>query len=319
MTTVSRVLNRQKYVKTSTGARVLRAMKEMRYYPNLHARSLAGGGSPTIGVIVSNLDNPFFLDIFRKIESLAREQGYEVVLSATHYDARRLHANIKSMIGRRVAGIAAIVSEMEPSIVQELSHAGPPVVFYDVGQAGKRVTNIKCNYKRGTQQLVEYLYSLGHRRMVFVAYPARLQPTEDRRNAFLETMARHSAPAHIVLPSSDGFVGGREAVRELLGSGFAPTAILCVNDITAVGVLKELRERSIIVPEKMSVTGFDDISLSQFTIPSLTTIHIPRDQIGLLAFESLVSARSGGPAQGREIQIDPELIVRQSTGPRSGT
>jgi DNA-binding LacI/PurR family transcriptional regulator len=319
LTTVSRVLNGEKYVKASTRASVLRAIKQMRYYPNLHARSLAGGGSRTIGVIVSNLDNPFFLDIFRKIESLAHEQDYDVVLSATHYDARRLLASIKSMIGRRVAGIAAIVSEMEPSIVEELSHAGPPVVFYDVGQAGKRVTNIKCNYRGATQQLVEYLYSLGHRRMAFVAYPARLQPTEDRRNAFLQTMARLAAPARVVLPVSDGFLGGRDAVRDSQGSGFAPTAILCVNDITAVGVLKELKDQNISVPEQMSVTGFDNISLSQFTIPALTTIHIPRDQIGKLAFESLVSAFSGESKQGREIQIDPELIVRQSTGPPPGS
>jgi DNA-binding LacI/PurR family transcriptional regulator len=319
LTTVSRVLNREKYVKASTRARVLRAIKEMRYYPNLHARSLAGGGSRTIGVIVSNLDNPFFMEIFRKIETLAHEQDYDVLLSATHYDASRLLANIKSMIGRRVAGIAAIVSEMEPAIVEELSHAGPPVVFYDVGQAGKRVTNIKCNYRVATQHLVEYLYSLGHRRMAFVAYPARLQPTEDRRNAFLQTMARLSAPAQVVLPMSDGFLGGRDAVRDSQGSGFAPTAILCVNDITAVGVLKELKDQNISVPEQMSVTGFDNISLAQFTIPALTTIHIPRDRIGQLAFESLVSAFSGGSTQGREIQIDPELIVRQSTGPPPGS
>jgi len=313
--TVSRVINGEKYVKAATRTRVLRVMKELRYYPNLHARSLAGGGTRTLGVIVSNLDNPFFLDIFRKIESLADAQGYEVILAATHYDAARLHACIKSMIGRRVVGIAAIVSEMEPSIVQELSDAGPPVVFFDVGRAGKRVTNIKCDFRRGTEQLVEYLYSLGHRRMAFVAYPGHLPSTDDRRNTFLATMKRHSAESHIVLPSSDGFLGGRDAVRHLLHSGFAPTAILCVNDITAVGVLKALSEHKISVPAQMSVTGFDNITLSQFTIPALTTVHIPRDQIGQLTFETLASGVVDATVLGREIQIDPELIVRQSTAP----
>ena len=291
-------------------------MKEMKYYPNLHARSLARRRSRTIGVILSNLDNPFFLDVFRTIETLAHEKGYEVVVAATHYDVARLHASIKSMIGLRVAGIAAIVSEMEPSVVEELSNVEIPVVFYDAWVTNKKATNIKINYKKGTQQLVEYLHSLGHRRMAFIAYPLRLQPTEERRTAFLETMAHYSAPAHIVLPSSDGFFAGRDATRELLRSGFGPTAILCVNDITAVGVLKELRDQGISVPEQMSVAGFDNISLAQFTNPPLTTIHIPRDQIGQLAFEALVSARSGGPAHGQEILIDPELIVRQSTGPR---
>jgi DNA-binding LacI/PurR family transcriptional regulator len=269
-----------------------------------------------LGVIVSNLDNPFFLDIFRTLESLAHEKGYDVFLSATHYDAGRLEASIKSMMGGRMAGIAAIVSEMEPSIVEELSELGTPIVFYDVGRPGKNVTNIRLNYKKGTQQLVEYLYSLGHRRMAFIAYPLRLQPTEDRRTAFLETMAHHSAPAHIVLPTSDGFFAGRDATRELLRSGFGATAILCVNDITAIGVLKELRDQGISVPKQMSVTGFDNISLAQFTNPTLTTVHIPRDEIGRLAFEALVSARSDGPTHAHEILIDPELIVRESTGPR---
>ena len=267
-------------------------------------------------MIVSNLDNSFFVDVLRIIETLAHEKGYEVVVAATHYDVGRLHASIKSMIGLRVAGIAAIVSEMEPSVAEELSNAGIPVVFYDTSVGNKRATSIKVSYKKVMQQLVEYLHSLGHRRMAFIAYPLRLEPTEERRIAFLETMAHYSAPAHVVLPASDGFFAGRDATRELLRSGFGPTAILCVNDITAVGVLKELRDQGISVPEQMSVAGFDNISLAQFTNPPLTTIHIPRDQIGQLAFEALVSARSGGPAHGQEILIDPELIVRQSTGPR---
>ena len=313
--TVSRVVNGGKYVKATTRTRVLRAMKELRYYPNLHARSLAGGGTRTFGVIVSNLENPFFVDIFQRIESLAEAQGYEVILAATHYDSARLHACIKSMLGRRVAGIAAIVSEMDPSVAHELSHAGPPVVFFDVGQSGKRVTSIKCDFRRGTEQLVEYLYSLGHRRMAFVAYPGHLQSTDDRRNEFLAVMERHCAEPHVVVPGSDGFLGGRDAVLQLLKSAFAPTAILCVNDITAVGVLKALRDHNIPVPAQMSVTGFDNIALSQFSIPALTTVNIPRDQIGQLTFETLASGAADATLLGREIQIDPELIVRQSTAP----
>jgi len=188
-------------------------------------------------------------------------------------------------------------------------------VFYDVGQVGKRVTNIKFDYRRGTQMLVEYLYSLGHRRMAFVAYPACLQPTEDRRNAFLQTMERHRAEPLIVAPSSDGFLGGRDAVRQLLRSSVAPTALLCVNDITAVGVLKALKEEVISVPAQISVTGFDNIALSQFTIAALTTVDTPRDQIGQLTFEALASGFVSATTSGREIQVDPELIVRESTAP----
>ena len=315
LTTVSRVVNGDRNVKASTRMRVQRAMQELNYYPNLHARSLAGGKSKTLGMLVSNLDNPFFLDIYRRFEHIAAEKGYDSVISATHYNPERLCANIRSMIGLRVAGIAAMVSEMEPQVVEELAKAGTPVVFYDVGPAGKHITNIRLDYKKGMRMLVEYLHALGHRRMAFLSYPLPLKATEERRTAFLETMAAHDAPALVVNAASDGFASARSAALEVLRSGFKPTAILCVNDLTAVGVLKELSEQGIPVPQEMSVAGFDDILLSQYLIPSLTTIHIPRDQIAELAIEVLVPSHPDLRAKrGQEIQVEPQLIVRQSTG-----
>jgi DNA-binding LacI/PurR family transcriptional regulator len=167
LTTVSRVLNEGQYVMSTTRAKVLRALKEFKYYPNLHARSLAAGRSRTIGVILSNLDNPFFLDVFRTIKSLAHAIDYEVIVAATHYDTKQLHASIKLMLGLRVAGIAVIVSEMEPSVAEELANAGIHVAFYDIGMADKKSTSIKVNYKKSMEHLVEYFYSLGHRRMAY--------------------------------------------------------------------------------------------------------------------------------------------------------
>ncbi|MBV8707333.1 MAG: LacI family DNA-binding transcriptional regulator [Acidobacteriaceae bacterium] len=315
VTTVSRVLNGDQNVKTSTRTRVQRAMQDLKYYPNLHARSLARGQSKTLGVLVSNLDNPFFLDIYRRFEALALGSGYDTVVSATHYHPDQLRASLRSMLGRRVAGIAAFVSEMEPSLIDELSHVEIPVVFYDVGRVGKRITNIRSNYQQGMRQLVEHLRMLGHRRMAFIAYPLALQPTEERRTTFLEVTEQLGVSAHVVLAHSEEFSGGRSATRELLSSGFEPTAILCVNDITAVGVLKELHEQGVLVPQQISVAGFDNILLGQFTIPSLTTIHIPRDRIAELAFQALAPSWPNHAKQGQEVLVDLELILRKSTAP----
>src|SRR5579871_5498465 len=116
--TVSRVLNGVDVVKTSTRARVERAMIELKYHPNLHARNLAGGRSRTIGVIVSNLDNPFFLDVYRAVETDCHTHGYEVLVANTSYRSEQLVSSVRLMIGRRVAGLAAIVSEMDSEIVQ---------------------------------------------------------------------------------------------------------------------------------------------------------------------------------------------------------
>jgi LacI family transcriptional regulator len=315
ISTVSRVVNGSELVKRPTRSRVLRAMLEMNYYPNLHARSLARGHSRTMGIIVSNLQNPFFLDIFCSFEARALQQGYEVLLADTGYRTDRLKAGIRLMIGRRVGGLAAIVSEMDPSIQEELVRVGIPVVFYDVATAQKNISVIRLNYRHGMCQAVEYLYSLGHRRMAYIGYPLPLGPTEERKSAFLETMAAHSASAFTVAAAADGFVGGREATRELLQSGSHPTAVLCVNDITAVGVLRELRDQRISVPKEISVIGFDNIPLAEFSSPSLTTLDIPRQRIGHLVFDLLTASHSAVRSIGRETLISPELIVRESTGP----
>src|SRR5262245_14341670 len=157
--TVSRVLNNATVVKTTTRARVMKAIEELKYHPNLHARLLAGGKSNTIGVIVSNLENPFFFDIYKTIEQDAHRGGYEVVMANTDYSSEQLVTSIRLMIGRRVAGLAAVVSEMDPALMDELTGSDIPVVFYDVGSPRQNITNIRVNYRRGIDKVIDYLHS----------------------------------------------------------------------------------------------------------------------------------------------------------------
>lgn len=318
--TVSRVLNGADIVKSSTRARVMKAIAELKYHPNLHARSLAGAVNKTIGVIVSNLDNPFFLDVYRAVESDCHAQGYEVVVANTLYRPEQLAASVRMMIGRRVAGLALIVSEIEDGIVKELTEGRTPVVLYDVGTAGGHVTKIRVNYRKGVERVIDYLTSLGHTNIGFIGHHAGLGPIVERSNAVLESV-QAANPRGIVRRAldSDSLQGGKRAAAELLSAGQPPTAIVCVNDIMAVGALLELRERGLRVPQDISVAGFDDIELAKFSFPALTTVHIPRDQIGHTVFRSL--ALSGGAKEtgGREFAITPELVVRESTGPARGS
>lgn len=317
--TVSRVLNHSGVVRNATRLRVLRAVSELNYHPNLHARSLAQGASHTLGMIASNLENPFFFDIFRALEADARAHGYEVVVANTDYDPAHLVRCVRLMIGRRVAGLAVIVSEMAPDLISELAGSKMRVVFYDVGTAGRTMSNIRVNYRRGIERVVEYLHNLNHRRLAFVGHHAALGPISEREKAFVETVSRYApGTAWRTVATQDALEGGQEAAREILSSGFRPTSIICVNDIMAVGVLRELREQGLRVPVDISVTGFDNINLSEFSYPPLTTVHIPRDRIGHLAFSMLVPESARGKAPGREIVIDPELVVRESTGPAPG-
>jgi len=313
--TVSRVVNSVGPVKNSTRARVLKAIQELKYHPNIPARSLAGGKSRTLGMIVSNLENPFFLDIFRTLESDAHRRGYEVLVANTDYRPRQLVSSVHLMMGRRLAGLAVIVSEMEPSLIQELTESNLPIVFYDVGTPARNISNIKVRYEKGMQRVVEYLYSVGHRRMAFVGHHISLEPLLDRKKSFLDTMKRYAGEVeHATVADRDGPVGGQQATRQLLASGFKPTAIICVNDFMALGVVRELREHGLEVPRDVSVTGYDNISLSEYAFPPLTTVNIPREMIGHLAFSALVPEHEDAQVRGREFLIDPELVIRESTG-----
>ena len=315
--TVSRVLNNASVVKNSTRARVMRAIEELKYHPNLHARNLAGGKSNTIGVIVSNMENPFFFDIYKTVESEAHANGYEVVVANTDYRSEQLVTSIRLMIGRRVAGLAAIVSEMEPALVEELNESRIPVVFYDVGVPRKNITNIRVNYRRGVDKVIDYLHTMGHRRLGFIGHHAVLGPINERLKSVNEAAARFPSMEVRTAADTDTLEGGRQAARTLLATGYRPTALICVNDIMAVGAIRELRERGIRIPQDMSVTGFDNVKLSEFCYPALTTVHIPRDRIGRIVFERLGPKRDAAdtPLVEHEIVIDPEFVLRDSTGP----
>jgi DNA-binding LacI/PurR family transcriptional regulator len=311
--TVSRVLNGHPDVKSSTRARVLRAIEQLKYRPNLHARSLAGGQNRILGVVLANLYNPFFADICQAIEINAVQRGYEIELANAHTEIREVLACVQRFVGQKVAGLA-LFPEADPGILDELHAAGIPVVLHDSGHAGGNVTAIHFDHRKGMRMLVDLLYALGHRRMAFISAPRCLPPTESRRLEFLELSAQYSFDARVVQPVADGFAGGREAARELLRSGTAPTAILCVNDWIAIGAIRELRNRGLSVPGDVSVTGFDNITIAEFCCPSLTTIHIPRAEIGRLVVGALIPDASGVLSPAREIFLDPELVVRESTG-----
>lgn len=312
--TVSRVLNNVGVVKESTRRRVLRAVDELRYSPNLHARSLAVGRSNTLGMIVSNIRNPFFVDVFIAAEAFARGQGYEVVLEHTDYRSSELVAAIRSMIGRRVAGIALVVSEMDEAVMQELAGSGLPVALYDVGVPGPRITNIRVRYEVGMRRVVQYLYALGHRRMAFVGHHSDLAPLQTREATFLETVGQYGAEvASTVVVNNDTPRGAVQAVEDLLSSGFDASAIVCVNDYMAIGTMHALQSRGISVPGDVSVSGFDNIELSEFVNPPLTTVNIPRGAIGRMAVQALLDEKPSSCKQ--ELFIELELVLRDSTGP----
>jgi DNA-binding LacI/PurR family transcriptional regulator len=168
------------------------------------------------------------------------------------------------------------------------------------------------DYRSGMAKLASYLYSLGHRRIGYVGHHASLGPIHERVQSLRDATGKHPGLEIETAAGDDSLEGGRQAARVLLARSPRPTALVCVNDVMAVGALREVRARGLRSPEDVSVTGFDNVTLAQFSVPTLTTVHIPRDQIGRVICECLMGT-AGAAAQ--EHVIEPELVVRDSTGP----
>jgi LacI family transcriptional regulator len=313
--TVSRALSDTGSVRPRTRTKVLRAAKELRYRPNRNARDLRGRKSRTVGLVVSNLENPFFLDKFHYLDQEAVQLGYEVVVESTGYDPRRLSETLEGMLARSLAGLVVSASELDASVFELLEGVTIPVVIFmsDFPVSLPSCTRINVNDARGVQTMVSYLRSLGHRRFGVLGHHTKIGNLK-ARSVLIDRALNASGPGVSVVSAEvgDSPAGGRLGARAMLAAEPRPTALVCLNDHVAIGVLREIREHGLSVPGELSVVGFDNIGLSEYTNPSLTTVHVPRDYLGRLAMERILDLDR---AAASEVILDPQLVIRESTGP----
>jgi DNA-binding LacI/PurR family transcriptional regulator len=316
MATVSRTFNRVRAVSPAIAARVWSAIDEVGYVPNTQARSLISGRSRILGLIVSDITNPFFPELIQGFEQESARAGFELLLASTGYDAGVMATTVRRMIERKVEGVAVMTSEMESSLIGRLTDRQMPLVFIDVGPSAPHVSNICVNYGIGMRQAVQHLRRFGHRRLAFISGPLNLKSARLRREAFLNcfTEAQLDIDRPLILESDHSLDGGFYAVQELLGAPEKPTAVMCSNDLTAIGVLRGIDAEGLHTPRDMSVIGFDDIYMAQFTLPPLTTIRLSRSDLAKQAFEALVTdIEARVVPDAPKYSLDTRLIVRGST------
>lgn len=313
--TVSRLINKTSYISPETAKKVWSAIEELGFYPNINARGLASGRSLLLGLIVSDIVNPFFPELVKSFEECAVEQGYEVITANTNYDSARTAQRVRSLIERRVDGVAVMTSEMDQSLIDELSTRGIPIVFLDTGAVRENVSNIRIDYARGISEAVNHLLELGHRRIGFISGPLGLKSARIRRSAFLKFLRKQGIieKKELVTTGNYKIDGGRKAMNQLLELKERPTAVLASNDLTAMGALQALRTRGLHVPEDVSLIGFDDIALAESTDPPLTTVNISRVKVAESAFESLFRLINSDSKTGAELLIETKLVIREST------
>ena len=314
--TVSRAINRVSTVDPQLSRRVWKVVEELGYFPNTQARALVSGRSRLFGLIVSEITNPFFPEIVQTFEDLAVENNYEILLTSTVHDPKRMESAVRRMIERRVDGVAILTFGMEESLLEHLRFRKVPLVFVDVGPDAPRIANIRIDYLAGIRQAVQHLAALGHKRIAFIAGPEHLKSAGARKTAFRQVMGEIRLSADQIVKGDHTMEGGMRSLTELITSqGQRPTAILCSNDMTAIGVLREAYDRDIKIPGGLSVVGFDDIRLAQFTTPPLTTVQMSQTELARLAFRALMSAiEQPAPTPHRnEYTIVTSLVLRRST------
>ena len=316
--TVSRVLGGAfTHIRPDTRQRVEEAIQALNYRPSAVARSLTSHRTYTVGMLVSDVANPFYGEVIHGVEDEAIAAGYNVLLANTNYDLDRGMALVRSLIDRRADGVLVMSSSASEAWLEELSRAAVPAVALDwSGPEIDRVSRIEVDFGPGIAEAAAHLLSLGHNRLGHIAGPLHLRTSRDRRDAFLDAAEAGGVPREKVLIATGELTidGGREAWRQLREQLRTPTAIFCANDLMALGALSAARAEGLRVPGDLSIIGLDDIWLAAQFDPPLTTVALPRYEIGGLAMRMLFELLSGFPAERRVVTTS--LVVRKSTGAR---
>ncbi len=315
--TVSRTINRISTVDPRLAKRVWKVIEQSGYRPNIQARALVSGRSQILGLVVSDITNPFFPEIIQAFENIAVEHGYDILLVSTVHDPKRMDISVRRMTERRVDGVAVMTFGMEDLLLEDRELRNVPLVFVDVGPKRPRIGNIRIDYLKGIRQAVQHLAALRHEKIAFISGPLELKSAKARRTAFEQAMDEIGLKILQggIVEGDHTLEGGIRATQSLLSLPNRPTAIVCSNDMTALGVMHKCHEEGLNIPRDLSLVGFDDINLAQFVLPPLTTVRMSQTELARLAFNALLTEleREEVSEHGTEYVLETSLVLRDST------
>ena len=313
--TVSAVLNLKGRIGEGTRAKVQQAIKTLGYRPDLYASNMARRQTQVLGVIVSNLQNPFFAETAQAFEEEAAKHGHQISLMATNFRPEQLREAVRRLLGSRLAGLAVLTSEHDEASQKIVLASGLPSVFLDVGKPKDRLSILRVDSKQGMQAAVDHLIELGHRKLLYVKNSQhkgglRLLSHRMRDQGFAAAIKASNAK-DILAKIVDVTGAGADAGEKAVSIGWKKenfTAVVATTDLVAMGVYRGLQSRGLRIPEEVSVVGFDNTYFSRFLSPPLTTVDVSRSLLSQLTVQSLID---GDP--GRLMTLNTELIVRNST------
>lgn len=314
--TVSRVLDHSPKVSEPTRERVLSVARSLGYKPSAIARSLSTGHTHTIGLIVTNVSNPYYPEMVAGIEDEAREAGYSTLLCNSYDDQERERAYLDLLVERRIDGVVIASSGLTQRNPQLPAHLPIPMVLANADGKSLGLPSVSSDNYAGARALTEYILRLGHTRIAYIAGPGGLQTAGQRLLGFREALkaAQLDPASYAVIKSRSDATGGETAMEHILLLDPRPTAVLAYNDLTAIGAMHTCHRAGLQVPDDISIAGFDDIQLSRLVYPPLTTVAQSTSLMGKLAVRQLLDILSGR-SEGENILLPCHLVERESCGP----
>ena len=318
--TVSRALCNSPLVNKKTAEKIRRIARDLGYRPSAAARSLVTRRSHTIGVVVTNIADPFVAGVVSGIEETADEHGFSVFLANSNAEPEREVRVVRSFEERRVDGIIVTASRVGAQYVPLLSHMQVPIVLLNNQHPSRFAHSVMIANTEASTDATLHLIGLGHRRIAYVGDRGGYQSEAERLSGYKAALksARLRFDRKLVVQGDGKPEAARQAMAKLLALPEPPTAVFCYNDLTALGAIRQIRDCGLRVPDDISVVGFDDLYISQYMDPPLTTIHQPMRQMGCMAMQTLLRIFAG-TEDGQDIKVPGVLIVRASTAPPKET
>ena len=318
---VSRALNEPDKVSEKVRSKVLRVIEELGWVPSGAARILASHKTQTIGAIIPTLANVVFAEIMNTVQRHLHANEYILIIGSSEYDPDQAFLQVRKMIERGVDGLILLGENFTPRFWNLLEvQRKPYVVTYSYLSQSQR-PSVGCDNFRAFARLTRYLIDLGHRRFGIISQDGS---NNDRSEARLQGALGVLDEAGIRVRDEHlrikewSIAQGREGMREILANGPRPTAVLCINDQLAIGAMSECQAAGLSIPCDVSITGFDDMELASHVRPSLTTVHIQTELLGIRTAEYLIDTLAGKPVAVRQ-ELEAEVILRESTAPPPAT
>ncbi|MFP1759975.1 ribose operon transcriptional repressor RbsR [Lonsdalea quercina] len=315
--TVSHVINGDRFVSEAVRGKVLQAVKQLNYAPSALARSLKINQTRTIGMLLTASSNPFYAEVVRGVERSCYERGYSLILCNTEGDSERMSRSLETLLQKRVDGLLLMCSESCPLSPDMMSrYPTMPTVMMDWAPFEGCGGVIKDNSLQGSEIAVQYLIAQGYRRIACITGPLDKTTAHNRLEGYRKAMDDAGLPRFPFYEVSGDFEfdSGYRAMQQLLTLDQPPEAVFACNDAMAVGVYRALHQAGLSIPQDMAVMGYDDIELARYLSPPLTTIHQPKDELGELAIDTLLYRMTDPDSPPNVLTLTPELAVRESVG-----